>query len=386
MKVNKSLDQHIAVFGESGSGKTVLLSSFYGPTQEPGYAKENLFEVIAESTGQGMRLHQNYLGMRNDARVPEPNRFVSHSYAFRVTPKKGDGVKAPVDSLRLVWHDYPGEWFEQDTSSDEEAERRVDTFRSLLSSDVAFLLVDAQRLVDNAGEEERYLKSLFTNFRNGFAGLKDAILLDGEPLVEFPRIWVVALSKADLLPDLDVYGFQELVIGKAAGELNRLGETIGEMVQGKAALSVGEDFVLFSSAKFTSGKIDLTERVGLDLILPIAAMLPFERHAKWAEAKLVNKIPDAVVGNLVGGANVVAGILLAKKIKLPGPIGVVVGLLSGFLTKDVVDGLLNMAKGSLEAAKNDAIQKKEYFTAVLTGFRLALVDAEERRVLRLSRR
>ena len=386
MKVNNSLDQHIAVFGESGSGKTVLLSSFYGPTQEPGYAKQNLFDVIAESAGQGRRLHQNYLGMRNDARVPEPNRFVSHSYAFRVTPTASDSAKSPVDSLRLIWHDYPGEWFEQDPSSAEEAERRVDTFRSLLSSDVAFLLVDAQRLLENAGEEERYLKSLFTNFRTGFAKLKDEILPDGGPLVEFPRIWTIALSKADLLPDLDVYGFQELVIGKAAGELNWLGETIGEMVQGRAALSVGEDFVLFSSAKFTPEKIDLTERVGVDLILPLAAMLPFERHAKWAEAKLVNKIPDAVVGNLVGGANVIAGIVLAKKIKLPGPFGAVAGLLSSLLTKDVVDGLLNMAKDKLEAAKVQALEKKEYFTAILTGFRLALVEAEERRVLRLSRR
>ena len=54
--------------------------------------------------------------------------------------------------------------------------RRVDTFRSLLRSDVALLLVDGQKLLDNKGEEERYLKSLLTNFRQGLLRLKDDLL------------------------------------------------------------------------------------------------------------------------------------------------------------------------------------------------------------------
>ena len=86
--------------------------------------------------------------------------------------KGGDDAKAkkrPFDILRLAWHDYPGEWFEESPSSEEEANRRVDTFRSLLRSDVALLLVDGQKLLDYKGEEERYLKSLLTNFRQGAA-------------------------------------------------------------------------------------------------------------------------------------------------------------------------------------------------------------------------
>ena len=39
MQLGTALEQHIAVFGESGSGKTVLLSSFYGATQEPQFLK-----------------------------------------------------------------------------------------------------------------------------------------------------------------------------------------------------------------------------------------------------------------------------------------------------------------------------------------------------------
>lgn len=175
--------QQIAVFGESGSGKTVMLSSFYGATQEPQYLRKSLFSVSADDIGKGARLHKNYLGMRDSARRPEANRFSATSYSFSVRLNEfsdrlneGSDAKAmkarPFDALRLVWHDYPGEWFEQDVSGPEEAQRRVDTFRSLLGSDVALLLVDGQRLLDNSGEEERYLKSLLTDFRNGLLSLK----------------------------------------------------------------------------------------------------------------------------------------------------------------------------------------------------------------------
>src|SRR4051794_15221202 len=75
MHLSRALEQHIAVFGESGSGKTVLLSSFYGATQEPQYLKNSRFYVVADNVGQGNRLHKNYLGMRDSAQVPAVNRF-----------------------------------------------------------------------------------------------------------------------------------------------------------------------------------------------------------------------------------------------------------------------------------------------------------------------
>ena len=53
-------EQHIALFGESGSGKTVLASSFYGPSQEKA-SSNDLWDLVADDTGQGNRLLQNYL-------------------------------------------------------------------------------------------------------------------------------------------------------------------------------------------------------------------------------------------------------------------------------------------------------------------------------------
>ena len=129
----------------------------------------------------------------------------------------------------------------------------------MLGSDVALLLVDGQRLLDNSGEEERYLKSLLANVKNALLSLKDDLLEDGQPLVEFPRIWIMALSKADLLPEMNVFNFRDLVIEKAREDLEELRNVLEGLVEVSEALSVGEDFMLLSSAKFEVDKIEVTK-------------------------------------------------------------------------------------------------------------------------------
>src|SRR5699024_68106 len=134
-----------------------------------------------------------------------------------------------------------------------------------------------QKLLDNAGEEERYLQALFSTFNTGLLNLRDHLLEDGTPLVRFPRIWAIALSKADLLPEMTSHDLSVMLIEKAGGHMAELRRTIAMMVEGDAALSVGEDFLVLSSAKFTPGRIDVSDRIGVDLLLPLAAALPFER-------------------------------------------------------------------------------------------------------------
>lgn len=384
MKLSRALEQQIAVFGESGSGKTVMISSFYGAAQEPHYLEENLFHVVADDIGQGSRLHRNYLGMRDSARVPILTKFAATSYSFTVKLKEG-GAKAkalrakPFDALRLVWHDYPGEWFEQGVSGLTEAQDRVDGFRSLLGSDVAFLLVDAQRLLDNAGEEERYLKSLMANFRNGLLSLKDDLLEDGKPLVEFPRIWIMALSKADLMPEMNVYRFRDLLIEKAGDDMDALRGVLAGLIDGKDALSVGEDFVLFSSAKFHAGDIEVNKRIGIELIQPLAAILPFERHTKWAQAR---QVPGKVVENLLDGVGPLALALLGRKLSFPGPVGHLVKLIG----PSFLNGAVNLAGSKVKEMNAEAMAKQEYLSATLTSFKMDLDQAEEDGVLLRSRR
>lgn len=381
----KVKEQNIAVFGESGSGKTVLLSSFYGATQEPSYQAESLYKVLADNTGQGHLLLQNYLRMRKKAQVPETNRFTATPYSFTLKMNStGDGKanKAnPFDALRLVWHDYPGQWFEEEPSSAEEAARRIETFTTLLKSDVALVLVDGQKLLDHAGEEEKYLKSMLWGLREGLFKLKDDILADDKPLAEFPRIWIIALSKADLHPGLDVNGFRDLLVETAAGDIAALHETLKGFVQLPEALSLGEDFMLLSSARFEPGKIEVTERVGLDLILPVAFMLPLERLAQWADKF---DIPLKVLGRLVDHADALAAVFnsagakvavkfLAKVPKV-GPLLVAVAI-------PALEEAVKLSTSKLEEIHAQALEDRDYLTATLTKFRLDLDQGVEDHLL-----
>jgi len=378
-----ALEQHIAVFGESGSGKTVMVCSFYGATQEAQFLKSSLFDVTADDTGQGHRLHANYLGMKDSGRHPETTRFSSTPYAFSVKLRYGTAkARSPktFDALRLVWHDYPGDWFEQDVSGPEEAQRRLATFKSLLGSDVAFLLVDGQRLLDNAGEEERYLTSLLGSFRTGLLRLRDQLLEDGKPLVRFPRIWILALSKADLLPELDVFGFRDLVIGAASDDLGELRKVLQGLVDSPDALAVGEDFLRISSAKFEPNRIEVTERIGLDLILPVAGMLPLVRLIKWVQRK---QIPAKIAEELGDGfgALVVALIGKSKFVKKH--------LEKRFGRKAVnaaLTAVANLVPDQLRKMNLDARAKQDYMTEMLTSFGLDLEEGEERGILLRSRK
>jgi hypothetical protein len=371
----KVKEQNLAVFGGRGSGKTVLLSSFYGASQEPSFRVESLYKVLADDIGQGNRLLQNYLQMRKQAKAPDTNRFSATPYSFTLKltdPGDAKAAKAkPFNALRLVWHDYPGEWFTEDPSSTEEAARRVQTFTKLLKSDVALVLVDGQQLLDYAGEEEKYLKSLFWGLRGGLEKLRDDILTNGEPLSEFPRIWILALSKADLHPELNAKGFQDLIVEKAAGDVSALHDTLKTFVQLPEALSLGEDFMLLSSAKFEPDKIEVTERVGLDLILPVATMLPLERLAQWA-GKF--DIPLKVLGGLVDHADALAAVLagpgaaVAKflnKIPKVGPILAPIAI-------PALAEAVKLGKSKLEEVHAQALADRDFLTAVLTQFRLDL--------------
>lgn len=377
-----AVEQQIAVFGGSGSGKTVLLSSFYGAAQEPSVRRANRYAVSADDTAQGRKLHKDYLGMRDAATAPAANRFAATAYRFVVEPSAADVPRGkarprPSKALGIVWHDYPGEWFEEDPGSAEEEARRVTTFRSLLSADVAVLLVDGQQLVEYAGEEERYLKSLLTDFHTGLFRLRDDVLEDGKRLTRFPRIWMLALSKADLLPDTDVDAFRELVLGKAGGELEELRTVLQSFVEEPDALDVGEDFILLSSAHFEPGKIDVTQRTGVDLLLPVTAMLPFERFAKWA----TNRERGArVAEQLLDTLSPLLALLPLQRLLKFHPAGRLISLIGGGTSSQV----LRFAGKKIAKYKNEAEAERDFLTAVLTRFTADLDRGVAEHVLRRS--
>lgn len=367
--------QQIAVFGESGSGKTVLLSSFYGAAQEQALTEDKLFDMVADDTSLGRGLHQNYLGMKNAATLPAATRFSATQYSFslkRRIAKMGTAKKAKPDDLQLIWHDYPGEWFEGDPANETERVRRVDTFKALIGSDVALMLVDAAMLIENAGEEDRYLKQLLTNYRMHLSRLRDDLLPDGKPLVRFPRVWLFALSKADLLPDMDVLAFRDLLIEKAGGEMNALAEQFRSFASEPEAFSFGEDFVLLSSARFEPGRIEVAEQIGLGLILPIAAILPYTRHEQWA--KMLRR--GSKVAKDLAHFSTPLMAFLATKVRLPGPLGLAAAVI---LPRFVDVG--SVADGKLRQVHDEAVARHDFVSAVLTGFQLDLDRGVQDRVL-----
>ncbi|MER7604725.1 hypothetical protein [Nocardioides sp. NPDC127503] len=375
--VKKVQEQHIAVFGEAGSGKTVLLSAFFGAAEDSANAND-LWDLVAGDAGQGHRLLANYLGMKRDATLPPGTQFAATTYRFSLRLKGSQkSAGQPFDELCLVWHDYPGEWFEGEPSSEDEKGRRATTFEALVRSDVAFLLVDGQKLLDYKGEEERYLRSLIGNFRQEVLRQKDLLDSSDDRLVEFPRIWVMALSKADLFPDWGVSDFRELMIVKAADQIDQLRKTLTSMVDTPEAMSVAEDFMLLSSAKFKLSaagpvEIDVTERKGLDLILPVACLLPLQRRVEWAEKF---DIPMRVLDKLADGAEALAVVLVSKHMesvekliaKLPK-----VGPLVAVAARPLLTKAVGLVGEKLKEIHDEALESKDYLTATLTQFKLDL--------------
>lgn len=381
--------QEIAVFGESGSGKTVLVSSFYGATQEPSFGSENPYRVVADDMAQSATLKQIYLRMRNEGQTPATTRLSAKPYAFTLRPRESNDPKAAknagkskaFNSLRLIWHDYPGEWFTEDPDTEEVAARRIETFRKLLSSNVAVVLVDGQKLIDYAGEEEKYLKSLFWGIREGLEKLRDDILVNGDKLSRFPRIWIVALSKADLHPDVDVRQFQDLIIQKAAGDLVALHDTVKGFVQTPEALSLGDDFLLLSSARFEPGRIEVAKRVGLDLILPVATILPLERAAQWAD-KL--NIPLKALGGLLSHTDEFKQFFAGAGAPFIGKLIEKIPKVGPSIAPYAVPALIFAANASADKVEQlhaKAIADHDYVTATLTQFRRDLDRGVTERVL-----
>ena len=382
--------QHLAVFGESGSGKTVLLSSFYGHMTEPNTIDATAYRLIAQDASQHNVLRQNYLGMRELNRAPKATRFKAASYDFLIRinqPNDPDSNKAPAPKeMSLVWHDYPGEWLEATPETPEEKQRQKDTIASLMGSDVALLLIDASRLTTDPDTQARYLKSVLGNYRETIQRMREHLLPDGKLLVNFPRIWVLTLSKADLLPDISASDFADLVILHAADEVNLLRADIGQLVKG-GAVALGEDYLCLSSAQFNRDQIDTNKTIGLDTIVPLTMILPIGHFARWEERKILpsRKAHQVLLkfSSLTGGhkfsPKTLAGKAIASPLsqKIPGVKHLNdIHELAAFLRSAALLG-----SDQLKRLEENAAAKRDYLQAALLNFEASLAHAEEQGVL-----
>lgn len=382
--------QHLAVFGESGSGKTVLLSSFYGHMTEPSTIASSAYRITAKDASQHDSLRQVYLRMRDLNRTPPANRFKKNSFEFEVSvnqPIDPKAKKAPTPKqVSLVWHDYPGEWWEETPGTPEEKQRQKDTVATLMGSDVALLLIDASRLTTDPDTQARYLKSVLGNYRESIRRMRTDLVPDGKLLVDFPRIWVLTLSKADLLPDLTASQFADLVTLHAADEVNQLRLDIGQLVKG-GAVALGEDFLRLSSAQFSPDRIDTDTTIGVDTIVPLTLLLPISHFARWEERKILpaRKAHQTLVKftELTSkhklGPKALAGKAIANPLlrKFPGMKHIdSIAKLAAFLSAAALLG-----SDQLKRLEENAKAKHEYLQAALLNFEATLAQAEEQGVL-----
>jgi hypothetical protein len=145
--------------------------------------------------------------------------------------------------------------------------------------------------------------------------------------------------------------------------------------------------MLLSSAKFElsatdrePAEIDVTKRVGVDLILPVASLLPLERRVQWQE-KLM--IPVKVLDSLADNAEALASVLAATQNfgagKLLGKLPQV-----GPFAKKAVPALLvavKMAESQLRQINEQARERHDYLTATLTQFKMDLDRGETDRLV-----
>jgi hypothetical protein len=119
-------------------------------------------------------------------RLPRPtdhrDALLQHAQA-EAPGDVGAARTRPFEALCLVCDDFPGQWFEADLSSDEEARAGS---RGPHSSSPTSLLCSwpARNCRPRGGGED--LKSMLRGLREGLEKLKDYILVDKRPLAEFP--------------------------------------------------------------------------------------------------------------------------------------------------------------------------------------------------------
>lgn len=266
------LDRSVALFGEAGSGKTVLLTVFYGHQQSAQFKAGNHYSLLARDAGQGDRLLAAYYQLESD-RVPSQNRFRADPYDFYLRVTGG-----PKCTGNLRWCDYPGEWWTDDFSG-EVRQRRDELIRELVQSDVALFLVDGQKFCANGAN---YLRKLFASFHDELARQHETLLRGSKKLVHYPFIWIICLSKADLFPSYSVEDFRKDVLKHAEPEVRALREIIQSMVRQPDQVSLGQEYLLLSSSAFdpeTNRVKDMKQTIGVDLITPICLLAPFH-HAR----------------------------------------------------------------------------------------------------------
>ena len=237
------------------AGKTTFLASYFGNLQRNSFEEAHGYRLEAENVSDGNTLLSMYYGMEAGKFPIGTERHAEFRFSLKVhgLPKPG---------LRIVWYDYPGEWWVDTPKDQSEKQHRSEAFAKLLKSQVGVLLIDAMQYQTDGLP---YIRKLFDQFKNEARRIRDEFAPSGRSIDTFPGQWILAISKADLLPqDKTAEAVCKEIVSGAADQLAGVAKAVNSQ-------SFGHQFLLLSAVRGDGTRVvDAHQYVGLQLVAPIA--------------------------------------------------------------------------------------------------------------------
>ena len=259
----------VAVFGARGSGKTSLLSSYFGHLQGHDFEQKSGYRLTANDVAVSNALLGNFYGMQEGAFPEGTVGHETYSFDFDVT-----GCSRPA--FRVLWTDYPGGWWSEQPKDAEERRHWASCLSDLCQAHVGIVLIDGAKY---AAERGKYLRQVLDQFRNVIRVLSSAST-DGEQ----PGIatWVLALSKADLHPNLAAEEFGRRCVKDADQQIRGLAKQLNTR-------RFGHLYLLLSAAHGADQRVvDIHKTRGLNLLAPVA----FQGVLEYIAIEANRAIPD----------------------------------------------------------------------------------------------
>ena len=264
----------LAVFGQSGAGKTVFFASYYGSQHSQIFETTSGYHLEAQSKTQGNTLLGRYNRL-SAGKFPDATDVLT-KYAFDI--KIG---QLPSPGMTISWLDYPGGWWERVPTTSVEKNERDSAVKELLSSHAILLFLDGEKLRDN---QSLYLQRILHDYSIMIKDIKKR-LSGGRDFVEsIPHTVILAVTKADLLPiSTNAKAVSDAILAEAENEVNLIARELGSAA--KPAPFPTHVMLLSSVHSPDKASVDVSRSVGLDLIAPICLAAILDETARRAGKK-----------------------------------------------------------------------------------------------------
>ena len=215
-----------------------------------------------------------------------------------------------------------------------------------MTSHVGLLVIDGEKYRKDGIS---CVRQQLDQFRNEIKRITRRAGQNGQPIEDFPGLWIIALSKADLFGDkFTAKSFCKDVVKGANEQLSGLAKAVDSD-------SFGKQFLLLSSVDAEGNTVkDATKFIGLQLLAPLAMSTMLSKAAEDAAAESVPSGPAWWLGRAADALGWIDSLddILPPKYQL------ISQLLKVIAVKDIIDGTMDDYKQQQQeaAAKGKAIE------------------------------